>query len=289
MEKTTNVSEQNAAKQFVAEALTTLGQSAKSHERDASPVRKTHNRSKKPERMRVKECRACGRKKDIVHDTLGEEWICKRNCGNEDNHGCGKTNADGTKMIDYEMYMFMYKPREIHFQRQKKTGILDVVPKICKTNGLNDVQSKVSYTLFGMYQIAVKNPTNLNWLFEAHFKIVQILSENVFMISDLKHTASESIYAGPYPADQSLALLEPGRMWYHCELTPIHRRPMSEILKILTKHCKAITIITNRLNHIEIPFREEFFADTSSEAIANIVTKAYAKRNSELRQYNGYF
>lgn len=258
--------------------------------RDSSPKRKNITKTlpywKVVPVMARAQCRACGATSKIEVNILGDEWNCVKNCANTDNYGCGKKNADGTALIPYSLEMWLFKKRD------QKVGILDVVPKICYTGMIVEHKEKdvVGYWC-GMYQIRVKDTKttkNLSALQNERFRMIQIMKKSeVYLVIDLDHTAAEPVYIGPYPAHRSLALLEPGRAWHHVELNPVHRRSMQEILKILAENCCAITIVIDKMHHIEIPIHPNLPFNAHPQEIATFVNVTYAQTEIELGHTTG--
>lgn len=256
----------------------------KSSKRDKSPKRAIVmvDPIAPPNRHR-EQCRACGSTKSLVMNDVGDEWECAKDCKNDGNYGVDATNADGSKICDYGMNMYLHRISPVY----TKVGILDVLPKICSSIHHANAHGPVKYTWYGMYHIVVpKGKTNdesLQWLADEHFKIVHRKDKRSLVVIDLKHGHGEPIYRGVYPAERSFAMLELGRTWYHCDLVVKHRRSMTEILEIFLPRCEAIAIVVDLSEYIEIPVGGVVMPNEDT-SLYDTVERAYSKRESETKK-----
>lgn len=249
--------------------------------RDASPIRAIVVQT--IPRKHRSQCRACGATRDIEIGMTGNEWQCVGKCKNEDNHGCGATNADGSKMFDYDMRMFLHKITPSY----KKVGILDVFPKICAA-GSTVVRNEAKYHWYGLYHIVLEHATPddeiLPWLTEGQFKIVQRFNDRSLFVVDVKHEQREPIYLGVYPAERSIAMLELGRSWYHCDFDVKHRRPIQDILHVFEGKCTAMALVVGPNKYIEIPIRGADVLNLQDVSLYDAVERAYSMRESETKK-----
>lgn len=242
--------------------------------RDQSPKRPAvGTRITRKKRAHIPECSKCGTINGLVLGADGSTYQCKTDCSKPESN-----NAQNSPLEGYQMEMDSFKCPNWG----KKVGILDVLPKVLDTTETCAVQGeRAKYNWFGLYQIVLKekiSPEINDRLRESGFRITQDFNTQQLAILDVNHTQNEIIYQGVYPAIQSLAMLDLGRAWFHCSKNATHRRPIAEILKILTKYCVAVSILVTGGCCIEIPMSEKYLEKNSDELTADIEAE-YAKRN----------
>lgn len=242
--------------------------------RDQSPKRPAvGTRISRKKRAYIPECAKCGNVNGLALGADGSTYQCKNDCAKPETDSVQNTPLEG-----YQMEMDSFKCPNWG----KKVGILDVLPKVFDATESFVVHGeRTKYNWFGTYQIVLKNPLTQaisDQLAQEGFRIIQDFSSRQLAILDTKHTKCEIIYQGVYPAVQSLAMLDLGRAWYYCSKNTPHRRTMAEILKVLTKHCVAVSILVTGGRCIEIPMSEKYLEKTSDELTA-VIEAEYAKRN----------
>lgn len=222
---------------------------------------------------RLPECWICKRTADIEVSETADFWECKPKCLEGEKPAPRFLGKDiTTKLYDYRNALL-----------GTKIGILDVFPKICESPRVHESRNG-KYNWDGAYQIVLKKAftvaADVQWLLGAGFRIVTRLSSHSMLIFDGRQTKSDMICDGAFPAERSLALLDPGRIWFHFENDNPTRRPLPELLKLFSEYCVAAGIFVSGGRSIEIPMGDEYALKNSKE-LSDIVTAEYAKMEAK--------
>lgn len=254
--------------------------SSEQQKRDASPKRSDEKETTQPKTntenvklihvyTRQPECWICKKTTDLDVSGTADYWKCKINCFEDGKEPTplpfGKKIT--TKLYDYRKALL-----------GAKIGILDVFPKICEPRVHESHHGK--YVWEGAYQVVFKEkytiPSDVKWVEDSGFRFGSQLSIQTAIIWDPRQTKRETICEGAFPAERSLALLEPGRMWFHFENDNATRRPLPELIKLFSEHCIAAGIFVSKGRCIEIPLGDKYASKESNE-LSEIVTAKYKK------------